>query len=291
MSVVVLASAGLAFAQQPPSEIKPVPGTPGATVSADTVVLTVGTEKITRAQFEEILAALADSGRAATTATARRQVAEQFGELKALAQEARKRKIDQSPLVKEMIQIQTEQVLAGTLAKQLSEGKPDDATARAFYDSHKSEYETATARHILIRFKGSQVPLKPNEKDLTEPEALAKAQEVRKKLVGGGDFAAIAKAESDDTGSGANGGALGTFPHGQMVPQFDQAVFSLPVGQVSEPVKTPFGYHIIKVEARSNKSFDDAKADIGKQMGKDAMDAIRKKTTITLDDTYFGKER
>ena len=290
--IFVLASAALAFAQQPPSdkpEIKPVPGTPAPTVPADTVILTVGTEKITRAQFEELLAALAESGRPAATATARRQVAEQFGELKAMAQEARKRKLDQSPSVKQMIGIQTDQVLASSLAKELSDAKPDDAAAHAFFDSHKGEYEQATASHILIRFKGSQVPLKPSQKDLTEPEALAKAQELRKKLVDGADFAATAKAESDDTGSGANGGSLGTFPHGQMVPQFEQAVFTVPVGQISEPVRTQFGYHIIKVEARSSKSFEEAKADIGKQMGKDALEVIRKNTPVTLNDTYFGK--
>ena len=292
--IFVLVCAALAFAQQPPSdkqETKPVPGTPAATVPADTVVLTVGTEKITRAQFEELLAALAESGRPAATGTARRQVAEQFGELKAMAQEARKRKLDQSPTVKQMIGIQTDQVLASTLAKELSDAKPDDAAAHAFYDSHKGEYEQATASHILVRFKGSQVPLKPSQKDLTEEEALAKAQDIRKKLAGGADFAATAKTESDDTGSGANGGSLGTFPHGQMVPQFEQAVFTIPVGQISEPVKTQFGYHIIRVDARTSKSFDEAKADIGKQMGKDAMDGIRKKTQITLDDKYFGSER
>jgi len=290
----VLASALLAFAQQPPTdkpEVKPVPGTPAANVPADTVVLTVGTEKMTRAQFEELLEALAQGGRPAATAAQRRQVAEQLGELIAMAQEARKRKIDQSPMVKQMIVVQTDQVLASTLAKELSEAKPDDAAAHAFYDAHKGEYEQATASHILIRYKGSQVPLKPNQKDLTEEEALAKAQDVRKKLVGGADFAATAKAESDDTGSGANGGALGTFPHGQMVPQFEQAVFTLPIGQISEPVKTQFGYHIIKVNARTSKTFEEAKADIGKQMGKDALESLRKKAQINLDDAYFGSAR
>jgi peptidyl-prolyl cis-trans isomerase C len=291
--MVVLASAILAFAQQPAADkpdVKP-PATSGASVAPDAVVLTIGTEKITRAQFEDLLTALADSGRPASTPAARRQVAEQLGELTALAQEAKRRKLDQSPSVKQLIVIQTDQVLAGSLAKELSDVKPDDAAAHAFYDSHKSEYEQATASHILIRYKGSQVPLKPNQKDLTEEEALAKAQDIRKKIADGADFAATAKTESDDTGSAVKGGALGSFPRGQMVPQFDQAVFSVTVGQVSEPVKTQFGYHIIKVEARNSKSFEDAKADIGKQMSKDAMDNIRKKTAVTLDDAYFGKDR
>ena len=293
--ILVLASAALLSAQQPPPadrpEVKPVPGAPGASVAPDAVILTIGTEKITRAQFEDLLTALADSGRPAATATARRQVAEQLGDLTALAQEARKRKLDQSASVKQMIVIQTDQVLAGSLAKELSEAKPDDTAAHAFYDAHKGQYEQATASHILIRFKGSQAPPRPNEKDLTEEEALAKAQNIRKKLVDGADFAATAKAESDDTGSGAKGGSLGTFSHGQMVAAFDKAVFSLPVGQISEPVKTQFGYHIIKVESRTSKSFEEAKADIAKEMGKDEMDKIRKNTPIKLDETYFGTER
>lgn len=298
LCVFIAASAALAVAQEPPptnavprSGLPPVKlQAPAATVSPDAVVLTIGTEKITRAQFEDLLKGLADTGRPATTAAARRQVAEQFGELTALAQEARKRKLDQSPSVKQLIEIQTDNVLAGTLAKELSEVKPDDAAARAYYDAHKSEYEQVKASHILIRFQGSKAPLRPNQKDLTDAEALAKAQEIRKKLVDGADFAATAKAESDDTGSGANGGSLGTFGHGQMVGPFEQAAFTLQIGQISEPIKTPFGYHIIKVEARTSKTFEEAKADVGKQMSKDALDNVRKQTPVTLDETYFGKE-
>ncbi len=85
----VLAGAALAFAQQPAAdkpENKPATSAPAATVPPDTAVLTVGTEKITRAQFESLLTALADNGRPATTPAARRQVAEQLGELTTLAQ-------------------------------------------------------------------------------------------------------------------------------------------------------------------------------------------------------------
>ena len=84
--------------------------------------------------------------------------------------------------------------------------------------------------------------------ELTEEQALAKAQEIKKKLAAGGDFAALAKAESDDTGSGANGGELGTFKRNSMVPEFEQVAFSLARGQVSDPIKTQFGYHMIQVD-------------------------------------------
>ena len=250
---------------------------------------------MTRAQFEQILAALAENGRSTTTPAAKKQVAEQLGEILALAQEARRRKLDQTPGVKEMVDIQTNQVLANALAKQVSnELKVDDAALHAYYDKHKADFEQAKAVHILIRFKGSKVPLKPNQKELTEEEALAKAQDIRKQLVAGGDFAAIAKAESDDVGSGANGGSLGPpSGHGKFVPQFDQAVFSLPVGQISEPVKTMFGYHIIKVEERTTKSFEEARPDVEKRirpdLTKEAMDRLKNQTPPTLDESYFGK--
>lgn len=264
-------------------------------MSPETVVLTVGVEKMTRAQFEQLLDALSENGRKASTPAAKRQVADQVGEIMALAQEARKRKVDQSPTVREMLTIETDQVLANALAKQVAKDLTvDDAALHAYYGQHKADFEEAKASHILIRFKGSRVPLKANQKDLTEEEALAKAQDIRKRLLAGGDFAAIAKAESDDTGSGASGGSLGPASgRGKFVPPFEQAVFTLPVGQISEPVKTPFGYHIIKVEERTTKSFEEARPDIEKkirpQLTREAMDKVRKQAQVTLDDAYFGK--
>jgi parvulin-like peptidyl-prolyl isomerase len=80
-----------------------------------------------------------------------------------------------------------------------------------------------------------------------DAEALALANELRNRILAGEDFAALAGAYSDDTGSGANGGDLGWFGKGRMVAPFEEAAFSLPVGEVSEPVKTDFGYHLIEV--------------------------------------------
>jgi len=81
----------------------------------------------------------------------------------------------------------------------------------------------------------------------TDAEALALANELRDRILAGEDFAALAKAYSDDTTSAVNGGDLGWFGRGRMVPAFEEAAFSLPVGEVSEPVKTEYGYHLIEV--------------------------------------------
>ena len=256
--LVLIPFTALCFAQEPvkPGTPAPKPAPPTlepvkkTDVPPDTVVLTVGNEKMTRAQFERLLAALPDQARTES----KRRIAERVVELKALAQEARKRKLDQTPEAQQLIALQSDQVLASVLFKELSATvKPDDAGARTYYDSHKDQFQQAKAVHILIRFKGSPVPLRTGEKDLTPEEALAKAQEIRKKIADGGDFAAIAKAESDDTGTGQNGGSLGTFSKGQMVPEFEQAAFTMAVGQLSEPVKTKFGYHIIRVDARTER--------------------------------------
>jgi peptidyl-prolyl cis-trans isomerase C len=267
---------------------------PAAPAADDPVVITVGTEKITKTQFELLVAALPEQQRAAVqTPDGKRKLAEQYAEMKALVQDARAKKLDQTPLIKTRLEMQEDQVLANADYSSLGDAKPDAAAIQAYYNSHKAEWDTVKGRHILIRFKGSQVPLKLNQKDLTEDEALAKAKELRAQIVAGAKFADVAQKESDDTGSGANGGDLGEFSKGQMVPEFDKAAFAQPIGVVGEPVRTAFGYHIILIEARLTKSLDDAKPEIETKMkpelANQGLEAIKKKTTITLNDAYFGK--
>lgn len=267
---------------------------PPPAASADPVVLTIGSEKITKSQFEQIVASLPEQQRAKVTSPeARKQVAEQLAELKTLAQAARAGKLDQTAQVKTRVELQTDQVLANAEYQAMGTAKADDATMRAFYNSHKQDWDEVTARHILIRFQGSQVPLKLGEKDLTDAEALQKAKDLRAKILAGAKFADVAKAESDDAGSGANGGDLGSFTKGRMVPEFENAAFSLPVGQVSEPVKSAYGYHLILVESHKTMSFEDAKPEIEKQIGpeqaKQGLEDLKKKTPVVYDEAYFGK--
>lgn len=258
----------------------------------DPVVLTVGTEKLTQSQFEQILATLpAQSKTTAQTPAGRRQLAEQLSELIMMAHEAKVHKLDQDRDVQTRLTLVTNQTLANAEYQLL--GKPDDAALRAYYDAHKSEMDEIHARHILIRFKGSRVPLRLNEKDLTEEEALAKAQEVRAKIMAGAKFEEVAKIESDDVGSGENGGDLDPFTKGKMVPPFDAAAFSLPVGQLSEPVKSDFGYHLILVESRKSKSLADATPEILQKLAPDqakkGLEDLKQKTAVVYNETYFEK--
>ncbi len=89
-----------------------------------------------------------------------------------------------------------------------------------------------SARHILV-------------------PSLALANQVEADLKAGQSFATLAQKYSTDPGSKDKGGDLGTFRRGQMVPAFDKYAFSAPVGVISPPIKSPFGYHIIQVESRT----------------------------------------
>ena len=263
-----------------------------AQVSPDTVVLTVGNEKITQKQFELIVATLPAQAQAqAGTPEGRRAIADRLAELKTLAQEGRARKVDQTPEVQAQLSLESDQVLAGVVYQSL--GSADEAAMHAFYDAHKADMEEVHARHILIRFTGSQVPVRTGQKDLSDAEALQKTKDLRAKIVAGAKFADVASAESDDVGSGANGGDLDTFGRGNMVKPFEDAAFSIPVGEVSQPVKSDFGYHLILVEKRSSKTYEQAKPEIEKAVGPDAaqkgLDELKKKTPVVYNDTYFGK--
>ncbi len=269
--------------------------TPAAKPSDPTskVVLTIGEEKVTVADFERLVDSLPEQYRAQIRGAGKRQFLEQLIQIKVLSQEARKRRIDQTPGYMAQLAFQRDNLLAQSLyqdiAAKLTIG---EAESRKYFEDHKGESEQVRARHILIKMKGSPAPSAPDKKELTEEEALAKVTEIRKRILAGEDFATIAKAESDDKGSGLSGGDLGSFKRGAMVPAFDQAAFTQPIGVVGEPVKTQFGYHIIKVEQRDSKTFDELRPEMEKKMRPDlarkTMEDLRKGSTVVVDESFFG---
>ncbi len=132
-----------------------------------------------------------------------------------------------------------------------SDPQVSDAEVRRYYDANKDKFKrSATARMTV-----AVLPKVASRADTVA--SLQRAEALRAEIVGGADFAEVARRESADPGSKENGGDLGTFSRGQMVPAFEGAVFSLPVGEVSQPVLSPFGYHLIQVQERNG---DEARA-------------------------------
>src|SRR5690348_6437665 len=233
-------------------------------IAPDKVVISVGDSKITAAQFASLIEMLPDQNKQAVkSAAGRRQFADEIVRVLVLADEAKRRKLDQSSDYKTQAQFQAENLLAAKAYADI--GKVSEEEARKYFEEHKADFEEVRARHILIRATGSPVPLDPGKKDLSDAEALAKAQELRKKIMDGADFAKVAEEESDD-GSKTAVGDLNFFHRGQLVPPFEKAAFALKVGEVSEPVRTPFGYHLIKVEAHKEPNFEEARPEIEKRL-------------------------
>ncbi len=272
---------------------------PGAPVPAaapedpNKVVITIGTTKITVGQWESIVAALPAQFQAYARTAGKRAFAENLVQLNLLSAEAVKGGLDKTPKMIEQLKFQRENMLAQAMFEEIQKNtKVDDKTIQEYYDAHKNEYESVVAKHILIRVKGAPMPAPEGRPELTKEQALAKAQDLKKQLSAGGDFAAIAKKESDDTGSAEKGGDLGEFRRGMMVPPFETAAFSQKVGEISDPVESPFGYHIIQVTEHKSKPIAEVKPDVEKAMrpdlAKKSIDAMRAKATVTIDDAFFG---
>ncbi len=128
-------------------------------------------------------------------------------------------------------------------AANLEPGGISEDRVRAYYDNNKKKYhkeQQVKASHILLKTS-------PGASETAKAEVKAKAEKLLERIKKGETFAGLAKEFSEDTGSATNGGDLGFFGKGRMVPAFEQAAFSLAKGQVSGLVETPYGYHIIKV--------------------------------------------
>ena len=261
-------------------------------IPADRVVIQVGDVKITSHQMGQILDIYPESQRVFANGPGRSQFIDQVVRMLLLAEEGRRRKLTETDAYKNQLIYSTASILASqtdaAIKRQVSE---DEALLKSYYEVHKSEYVQVHARHILIRMQGSPVTLAPGQKDLTEAEALAKAQEIRQKLVQGGDFAELARAESSDLGSSSKGGDLGFLKHGQTVPSFEDAAFALPDGGLSEPVKTPYGYHLIKVEERRpTRTFEELRPELERNLGNDAsrkfVENLKAKSKVVIDPDF-----
>jgi len=168
-------------------------------------------------------------------------------------------------LTPETARVQYAELRADQLAAQVTVNEKD---VRDYYDKNKSSYgapEKRQARHILVTVP---VGAKPD----ADAAAKKKADELMAQVKAGGDFAKLAKDNSADPGSAAKGGELDWSERGTFVGPFGDAVFSMKEGELRGPVKTDFGYHIIRldgIQPGSTKTFDEVKGEIDAQLRKE----------------------
>ncbi len=137
---------------------------------------------------------------------------------------------------------------------------------QAYYDQHRDQYRVAEqvkVSHILIKTPLPGPDGKVDEKGVAE--AQARAEDLLKQLRAGANFEDLAKKYSEDPGSAKEGGSLGWIGRGRTVPEFEKAAFSLPIGKISDLVKSSYGFHIIRVDGKQEahmKTLDEVKSDI-----------------------------
>jgi len=292
--VMALALAAPAlFAQGTAAPAAPAPKAATATAAdADPIIMSAGTVTVRKSEFEAALKTLPAEYQAMVSQPAgRKQFADDYLRMRLLASEGAKAGLQNDPDVVNQLSLMRENLLATAQLKKIESGiTVTDAEVQKAYANGAKEYEQVKARHILIAPKGSAAA-QPGKKELTDDEAKAKAEDLRKQIAGGASFEELAKKESDDTGSGARGGDLGSFGHGQMVPEFEQAAFATKVGEVTPVVKTQFGYHIIKVEAHDSTPLEQVRPTIEKNLKQTklhaALDAMKDNAHPTYNDAYF----
>ena len=277
-----------AVAQQTPA---PAPA-PAATAQADPIVIAAGDVTIRQSEFESALKTLPPEYQQYAQGAGKKQFAEDFLRMKMLAAEGMKGGLDKDPDVVRQLNLMRENLVANAQLQKIEKSIAiSDDDLKKQYDAKKADYEQVGARHILIAFKGSPAA-QAGKPELTEEQAKAKAEDIRKKIAGGASFEELAKTESDDTGSGANGGALGEFGRGQMVPEFEKAAFEAKVGDVTPVVRTQFGYHIIKVDSHGQTPFEQVKPVLERNTRQEALqtrlEAMKNAAKPTFNETYFG---
>ena len=206
----------------------------------DKILANVGPLTVKESEVEEFLLSLGQRGQQYNNPQGRKVILEQIIGNKLLLLDARKSLYETEPEFKAELARLKENLLVNYAGnKVISAVTVSDKEIEAYYEENKDQFgggETVNASHILV----------DSEEKALEILAAIKSGEI--------SFEDAAKAHSSCP-SGQRGGNLGDFGQGQMVPEFDTAVFSMEVGEITEtPVKTQFGYHLIKLNAKNEES-------------------------------------
>jgi len=237
--------AATAACAPPPVAPGTFPGVPGETLA------TVNGKQITKPMYDTVLRAVPDQVRKelekmGTTGPLMDTLV--AGEL--FYQEALLQKLDQDPLIQQDIAMASRSAIAEALVRKIVAERATDARIQAWYDEHKVQFSRPQVdlAHIMLADGGT-------------------AQAVRKEIDAGGDFAALARAQSKDSASAPNGGDIGWLDINQLAPPVRSLVENAPAGAVIGPLQLGPGWHIFKVvDIRRERPLDDVKTDIVAQL-------------------------
>lgn len=244
-------------------------------------VLSVNGEEIKQSEVNEAWLSLFPGGAAPDFETfdesVRQNVLKGLVSERLLYKEAQKSGIPEREEIKRRLKNLEMQLAIQAYVEEKSDAMINDKSLKEAYQQYAASAknnEEVRARHILVD---------------SEDKANALYERIKK----GEDFAKVAKAESKDAGSGARGGDLDYFTKDKMVKEFADAAFALKKGEVSKPVKSEFGWHIIKLEDRRPQkvaSFDDMKEQLKADLRKKALQQYVDGLVAKADISYFGAD-
>lgn len=188
-----------------------------------------------------------------------------------LAGEASKMNLDKESPWKEQLELTRSEILAQAYLSKVANTTTGAATEdpKQYYDAHPADFDQIKLSGIFIGFSPPGTPASGNAAaNRTEEQARQKADELEKKLKAGGDFSGLARTDSDNPQLATKGGEIGTFTLGDagLPADIKTAVTKLQAGQVSEPVRMPNGFFILKVDSRTKQSFEQARAGITQRL-------------------------
>ena len=203
------------------------------------ILARVGAVAITEAEVDATIAALGQRGQAYNTPEGRKAILEQLINKNLFLAEAKRNFYEADPKFKaDLARIKDEMLANFAIEKAIAGVNVTEDEVKKFYEENKSEFvngESVEASHILV-------------------DSEEKAEEILAEIKEGKISFEEAARQHSSCPSAQRGGALGEFTHGQMVPEFDQAAFAMNEGEISAPVKTQFGYHLIKVTGKKEAS-------------------------------------
>lgn len=272
--VFLLLCVAVLYGQAPPLP-KVTPGTPGAPSQAappaasaaplapDTVVVEVAGKKYTKAEIDAIIDMLPPQVQ--QPVRMQPQMLSQIFLIKRMADDGAKAGLDKQSPYKEAIEFDRMRILQQaqtTVYLNTIQVTPEDQ--QKYYKDNPDKYKQAKVRVIYITF--SPTPDKPGpdgKKLLSETDAKAKVDDLRKQAVGGADFGKLARANSEDQSSAEKDGDYGVMQRNSPYPEpIKTAVFALKAGEVSEPVRQPNGFYLIKADEVTAQPFDQVSTEI-----------------------------
>jgi peptidyl-prolyl cis-trans isomerase C len=280
--------------QAPPPET----AAPAAPITPDTVVGEVGDKKLTAADVDKIFAGLPPQYQQ----QARLNPAKMLSQLllfKYIAEEAEKANLDKRAPWKDTLEFQRMSILGQAMINDYKDKiQISAADQEKLYKENPDRFKQAKVKVIHISF--SATPDKPGpdgKKMLSEAEAKAKADDLRKEILGGADFGKLARENSDDKSSAAKDGDFGTISHNSPYPEpVKKAVFALKEGEVSEPVKQANGFYLIRADSLITQPFNEVRPQIIEELKQarfnEWMKGLETRFTVKVDNAaYFAPKR